>query len=221
MKYPNIEKTQLLDDRKQIIEQNNENITIYNEIYNSETKQFSTEEKTTGKIIAFDSFNQIAKILTDTNNIIWYDYKHKTFDTSKYEKEIIFQMKYHEDEMDILNFLSNLFNIVMSATTLHDYKFYFENNPEISNNIYTYCSNEIKGFKISTNISKLNSIKHLNMKLISPQNIMFDIIIDYNFQTANKGEMKIFNMNEISSIIFSRIKSFIASSSEIQISALV
>lgn len=163
--------------------------------------------KSSGKIIAFNSFIQIAKLSLD-NNIRWFDYKNKTFDTSRIENYMHFKTSDFKPDRTGLNLLIKIFNIALSLTSLENYAFSFWENADIQDNVKVYTSNIIKGFGVRANMFESADFTELKMSLIAPRAIIFDIEVGINFSTANQGYIKLFAMSEISPMIFKRIKNF-------------
>ncbi|MBN2662293.1 MAG: hypothetical protein JXR68_01475 [Bacteroidales bacterium] len=133
------------------IEQSEKDLVIFETIFDPSEKKENTV-KTTGKIIAFNSFIQIAKISLDNNTIRWFDYQKKTFDTSRIENYLYFKTTNFKPDRAGLNMLIKVFNIALSLTSLENYAFSFWENADIQDNITIYKSNLIKGFGVKANI---------------------------------------------------------------------
>jgi len=189
---------------KLIVEQNNDIVNI------TEKKSLNGQEKTvtkvSGKIITFNSFIQFAKILLNTNNIIWFDYQRKTLNTSRAENFMYFKMNNFKANISSLKELTKFFNIAMSMTALNNYSFSFTKQPEIYDDFIVYKSNLINGFGVKAFFYEKENFKELKMTLIAPVEVIFDIEVGINFLSVNQGYIRLFAMNEISNMIFKRIK---------------
>lgn len=215
--YPNInceeERTKFDKDaqeaytKKLIIKQDKANLSINEYIYDP-TTQNTQEIERKGKIIAFNSFIQIVKILLENKEIVWFDYKNNTFETSRVESFMYFKMDNFTATRPDLNQLIKIFNIALSMTSLDNYSFSFWDEPEVHENIKIFRSNMIKGFGVKATFYEKDDFKELRMSLIAPRATIFDIEVGINFLSINQGYIKLFAMNEISKMIFKRIKNF-------------